>query len=144
MGVSRFSVGPSSQTAASVTVFGFLEADRSGTVGLGAQADVSLTRPASPALDESMRAFTLTGHVVLGDRWFLAPGLGLQHRRWSGAERVESSDTGLALSVEAGTRVPLRSGWVARPSLSVHTSSIELEGSVSVSFVQVRLALSPR
>jgi hypothetical protein len=74
--------------------------------------------------------------------FYLQPGLGLQHRRWSGAERVNPTETGLAAGLAAGYE--LRFGQLAlAPEALWRWALIEVEGSVTTRFLGLRLVVSP-
>ena len=139
--ISNFSVGSQSNRGTGITVFAFLARTDGGIRRQYVEAEATLFEPRSPVLDEALRALTVRGHIVLGSDWFVAPGVGGQFRSWSGSERVEESDWGPVFALEAGFAYPLGGGPTLIPTLLGQWSGIQLEGSVAVSLLELRVAL---
>jgi hypothetical protein len=112
--------------------------------------DVQLNpfKVASPILAEefwsvdalvSLQVYSARG----GGGFYLQPGLGLQHRRWSGPERVNPAETGLALGLAAGYELRLGHQLALAPEALWRWALIEVEGSVTTRFLGLRLIVSP-
>ncbi|MDQ3950840.1 MAG: hypothetical protein M3282_10895 [Gemmatimonadota bacterium] len=94
-------------------------------------------------------AFRATYVLVALQRYFTKrvyarAGAGIQFRQWSGAQRVTSSDAGVAVGAAFGAEMPLRGALVLTPEVVFNGAFIEAEGSVSASLVGVRLGMAWR
>jgi hypothetical protein len=102
------------------------------------------TRVSSAILDESYTAINVLAGYTLGKDVRVRPGIGWQFRSWSGSQRVTESDSGLLLGLDVGSELRLTDTLSLSPELVFRTSVIELEGSVSSTFVGVQCVLSWR
>lgn len=109
------------------------------TVGLSGKAP---SRPRGRCHDgaEEFRAFDLLVRYEVGSDFFLAPGLGLQARWWSGDDPAEEWDVGPVASLAAGTYLDTGSSWVVIPEVFADLSLIELEGDVTTGRAGLRFS----
>jgi len=88
----------------------------------------------SPVMDKSFNAFNTFLSLSLGRTFRLQPGLGLQFRTWSGSERVEKSDIGPIICIDAGYEFQKFDKYSLVIEFVYRNSLIELEGSVGSKF----------
>lgn len=95
----------------------------------------------NPVREEEYRAVSFMVRRAFGSGPFIAPGLGVDYRKWSGPDPWEPSDLGLTLGLNMGLMIPVSERWHALPELSLQVSHIELEGSVSGRLMSLRVTL---
>ncbi len=95
----------------------------------------------NPVREEEYRAVSFMVRRAFGSGPFVAPGLGIDYRKWSGPDPWEPSDLGLTLGLNLGLVIPVSERLHALPELSLQVSHIETEGSVSGRLVSLRVTL---
>jgi hypothetical protein len=98
----------------------------------------------SPTIDESFTAFNVMAGYTFGETLKVRPVIGAQLRSWTGSERVEASDAGLIIGLDLGRELRLTDTVSLSPELVFRHSSIEVEGSVTSTFVGVQCVVSWR
>jgi hypothetical protein len=141
-GTGSMSVGGDSESEQGVAPFVEIGVTRSGFRTWFLEADVHAFEVPSPVLSEAYRSTRVMLGRSIGKEVYFAPALGLEYRKWSGPERVEDSDLGLALGLAAGAALRLTDRLTMRPELIWRSSVIELEGSVSSRLLGLRMALA--
>lgn len=142
LGVAAMSVGDESNSTLGGSILGRVGLDSRNRFLL--MAEFNPLRVDSPVLDESFRAINVLLAFSVGKSFKVRPGLGVQFRSWSGRERVESSDSGLLLGVDAGPELRVNQRLSISPEVVFRFSAIELEGSVGSRFIGVQLVASWR
>lgn len=99
------------------------------------------TTTENPVRAEEFRAVDLLVRYEVGSDFFLAPGLGVQTRWWSGDDPAEDWDIGPVASLSAGTYVDTGPSWVLIPELFADLSLVEVDGDVTAGRAGVRLNL---
>jgi hypothetical protein len=93
----------------------------------------------SPVMDESFNAFNIFLSPSFGRTFRLQPGLGLQFRTWSGSEKVENSDVGPIICIDAGYEFQKYDKYSLAIEFVYRNSLIELEGSVASEFIGLQI-----
>jgi hypothetical protein len=98
----------------------------------------------NPVADERFSSvYALPGlWLRLGRRAYLLPAIGLQFRHWSGSERIETTDAGVALGAALGARLPLGHRTTVGPEFAFRWALIEVEGSVTTHVLSLRLVVA--
>ena len=140
-GVGTMSVGPRSRSELGLVVLGEIGSSSSGHRKWFVEVAAELFEVPSPVMDEAYQAFTGLIRRSFGSDLSVTPGVGIQYRNWSGSERVEASDEGLAIGLSVAVSRRLNDSLVLLPEISWMYSGIELEGSVDASLISVRCSL---
>jgi hypothetical protein len=114
---------------------------RSGRRTWMVEVETQLFDVPSPLVDERFRAVRALVRRSLGAPFYVTPGVGLEYRRWDGAERLEATDTGLVLGVGFGRHVRIGAATVLHPEISWSYGFVEREGAVSGAGVSLRLGV---
>jgi hypothetical protein len=98
----------------------------------------------NPVADERFSGlYALAGlRLRLGARAYLLPALGLELRHWSGSERIEATDAGVALGAALGAGLPVNHGTTVGPEFAFRWALIEVEGSVTTHVLCLRLVVA--
>jgi hypothetical protein len=140
LGVAAMSVRSDSSSVLAASVLGRVGIDSRNRFLLVAEFnpfDVD-----SPGADESFRAVNVLVAVSVGRSFKVRPGLGVQFRWWSGAQRVESSDSGPVLSVDAGPEFRRSERFSLSPEIVFRWSAIEIEGTVTSCLIGLQIVAS--
>lgn len=122
-------------------VVGQVGLSRSGLRTWSVEVEVQPFRVPSPVRDERFRAWRALVRRSFGSPFFVAPGVGLEYRGWSGNERVEGFDTGLVVAVGAGRYVRLDDAIVLLPAISWSYSPVDRGASASGAGVSLRVSV---
>jgi hypothetical protein len=141
-GTGTMNVGSDGGSEQGLAPFVEIGVTRSGFRTWFLEADVQAFEVPSPVLSEAYRSTRVMLGRSIGNEVYFAPALGLEYRKWSGPERVEDSDGGLALGLSLGAALRLTDRLTMRPELVWRSSVIELEGSVSSRLLGLRVALA--
>jgi hypothetical protein len=98
----------------------------------------------SPIIDESFTSLNVMAGFTFGQTVKIRPSIGAQFRWWSGSQKVEPSDTGLLVGLDLGPELRLSDTVSVSPEFVLRYSVVEVEGSVSSSFVGVQCVVSWR
>jgi hypothetical protein len=140
------SVGGQSANASGLTGHGRLGFVTGRRTVLVLDAELQPFDVTNPARAEAFRST----YVLLALQRYLSRhiygrvGVGVQLRKWSGADPVTSSDGGLAFGAAFGAELPLRAALALTPELVLNRAFIEAEGAVTASLVGVRLGMAWR
>jgi hypothetical protein len=98
----------------------------------------------NPVADERFSAvYALAGlRLRLGTRAYFLPAIGLQFRHWSGSQRIEATDAGVALGAALGAGLPLGHRTTVGPEFAFRWALIEVEGSVTTYVLCLRLVVA--
>jgi hypothetical protein len=135
------SVGGSTDSASGLIVSGQVGTASSGFRRWIVEVTAQGFEVPNPARAEAYRAVSFLVRRSLGSDVFVAPGLGVDYRSWSGPDPWEPSDIGLTLAVSLGIARRISDTLVLVPEIGFQTSSIELEGSVSGRLLSIRASL---
>ena len=94
----------------------------------------------NPVQDERFRAFRGLVRMSFGRPFYVAPGLGLELRRWRGTARQEEADLALYLSASVGRHVGVGGDVVLLPEVSWGYSPLSRSESGSAAAVSLRLS----
>lgn len=142
VGAAAMSVGSDSNATLGVSILGRVGIDSGNRFLVVAEFDP--LEVDSPVLDESFRAVNVLFAVSVGRSFKVRPALGVQFRSWSGRERVEPSDSGLLLGVDAGPEFRRSERVSLSPEILFRWSAIEVEGSVGSRFIGLQVVASWR
>ena len=140
LGVAGMSVGGDNNSVLAASVLGRVGIDSRNRFLL--VAEFNPFEVDSPAAEESFRDVNVLVAVSLGRSFKVRPGLGVQFRWWSGTERVESSDSGLVLSVDAGPELRRSERFSLSPEILFRWSVIEVEGTVTSWLIGLQIVAS--
>ena len=140
-GSGQMSVGSDSDSQAGLILLAQFGSSRSGYRRLMFEISAQLFDVPNPRLDEEYRSVTGLVRWSFGSRLSVAPGVGLEHRSWTGTQRVTESDTGLAAGISFGGSLRVSDAFVLIPEVTARVSSIELEGSVGGRLLAVQVSL---
>jgi hypothetical protein len=140
IGSGAMSVGDDTKAALGASAVGRLGIDSRSRFLL--VAELQPLEVDNPVLDESFKDINVLLAFSLGNRFKVRPGLGIQFRSWSGSERVETSDAGLLLGLDAGPEFHLSERVSLSPELVFRFSIIEVEGSVGSRFIGLQFVAS--
>ena len=141
VGYGTMGVGSDSDSKTGLVLGAEFGSHRDGYRRWFVDASAQLFKVPSPVLDERYRAVSVMAHRSFGSRIFLAPSLGFELRSWSGPERVETSDVGLAIGASLGTVFRIGESISLVPAVRWQASVIEIEGSVDSRLLSLSLAV---
>ena len=95
----------------------------------------------SPVLDESFNAFNFFLAHGFGTTFRFQPGLGIQYRTWSGSEKVENSDIGPIICLDASYEFQKYDNYSLAIEFVYRTSPIELEGNVGAGYAGLQIVV---
>lgn len=139
-GLGWATVGDDSRSGLSLGLTGQAGLWREGSRRWILEGALHPTATKNPVRAEEFRAFDLLVRYEVGSDFFLAPGLGLQTRWWSGDDPAEEWDVGPVASLAAGTYLDTGSSWVVIPEVFADLSLIELEGDVTTGRAGLRFS----
>lgn len=142
LGAAAMSVGDDSNWALGASVQGRIGLDPGNRLLLMAEFNPLGTE--SPVRDESFRAVNVLLGFSVGKSFRVRPSLGAQFRYWSGRERVEASDIGVLVGVDAGPELRVDRRLSISPEVSFRYSTVEVEGRVGSRFIGVQVVASWR
>lgn len=141
LGLGSMSVGGKGDSATGLLVAAHLAFGKTRSSAWVVELTGQAFKVPSPVIDEEYRAMSFLVKRSFGSELMVSPALGFDARSWSGPQRVESSDVGLTLGLGIGVPIPISESLIILPEISVQSSLIELEGSVSGRMVSLRVSV---
>lgn len=113
---------------------------RDGRRTWGLQIESQLFRVPNPILDERFRVVRASVGGSFFSPFYVAPGIGVEWRSWSGAERARDRETALLLTASVGRYVPVGPVTLL-PEVSWSHSPVGRTGIGSGAAVSMRLSV---
>lgn len=126
--------------ASGAVLLGQVGLSRDGHRTWGLQIEIHPFRVPNPLLDERFRAVRASVGGSFFHPFYVAPGIGVEWRSWSGAERARDRETALLLTASVGRYMPVGPVTLL-PEVSWSHSPVGRTGIGSSAGVSVRMSV---